>query len=146
MKMDFKVNTELMTEKTYQTKLKKILWLSMNRMKEIAKDKCPKNTGLLKRSIRLIPEIPGSSEYVLTDGVDYGIHMEYGTRPHWMPIDPLKSWANLKLGDSQIAYAIRAHIAKYGVDAHPFFRPALIEVRSIWIPKYFKDVMNSTAV
>ena len=62
-----------------EEKAKLVLWKCMNKMEEIAKIKVPVDTGRLKNSIFLSPMQRGSRNYLLADGVDYGIHLEYGT-------------------------------------------------------------------
>jgi len=113
--------------------LKNVLWKSMNKMEEIAKIRCPVDTGRLRNSIHLIPSYSGATSYILSDGVDYGIHVEYGTMPHIPPISPLIGWSRRVLRDSKAAYAVRAKISKEGTDAQPFFRPAYHEVQFKWI-------------
>ena len=123
-------------------KAKKVLWKSMVKMEELAKMRAPVDTGMLKARIHLNPMQIGSDEYVLSDGVDYGIHVEYGTRPHYVPIPPLAGWAGRVLGDKNAAFAVRAKIAKYGTPAQPFFRPAIHEVRFKWLPIFKKQVFG----
>ena len=65
--------------------------------------------------------------------------MEYGSRPFYAPIQPLKEWARRKLGDENIAYAVQAKIAKVGITASPFFRPALSQVQTYWLPQYMTE-------
>ena len=119
---------------------KKVLYLAMNKMMNLAVAYAPVDTGMLKNSITLTPSKPGSDVYDLTDGVDYGIHVEYGTKPHFVPIAPLKLWAKRKFGEESIGYAIRAVISKRGMQEHPFFRPALHEVKIVWLPAYEKQL------
>lgn len=118
---------------------KKQLYLAMNKMMNLAVNYAPVDTGILKNSIKLRPEEPGSDTYDLTDGVEYGVYMEFGTGPHVPPVEPLKAWAKRHFGDEKIGWAIRAKIAKVGVKEHPFFRPALHEVQTIWLPEYLKS-------
>lgn len=44
--------------------------------------------------------------------------MRTGSRPHWAPIEPLKRWAQWKLGDAGAAYAVQRNIAKYGTSRY----------------------------
>jgi len=74
-----------------------------------------KYTGETARSI--------SSEYIIT-GTDFrltvgpttphALYIRTGTKPHWVPIAPLKRWAYWKLGDEDAAYAIQKSIAHHG--------------------------------
>lgn len=62
----------------------------------------------------------------------YSACIEFGTSPHFPPIDPLQEWSERKLGipntDSrQVAYRIARKIAREGTDPQPFLRPALAE-------------------
>jgi hypothetical protein len=145
MKMTFVLSSSSdlemdLIKKQMLAKAQRVLFLSMVKMESLAKDYAPFNTGLLSISIHLIPSFEGVNEYILSDGVNYGEYVEYDTKPHIPPIDPLKDWALLKLGDENIAYAIRAKIAKKGVKKQPFFRPALHEVNTIWFPQYKSQV------
>jgi hypothetical protein len=140
-----KINFEVQIDQKYTVDeaipdIKKALYLSMVKMKEIAIREAPIDMGLLRSSIFLHPNTRDSDTYTLEDGVPYGIYMEYGTRPHWAPIKPLIEWAKRHGGDEGFGYALRAKIAKVGVDAHPFFRPAMDEVQEVWMPYYFKNV------
>jgi len=55
---------------------------------------------------------------------EYARYVEEGTEPHYPPIDPLKEWAELVLGDRQAAYAVQQTIGQEGTDPQPFMRPA----------------------
>ena len=115
----------------------------MHKMEELAKMRVPVNSGLLKRSIKLNPISYGAKEYTLVCGEAYGINVEFGTSPHYVPIQPLKDWSKRVLGDESAAYAIRAKIAKYGTEASPFFRPSIMEVKHFWLPRYWRDVFGA---
>ena len=43
---------------------------------------------------------------------------EIGSPPHFAPIEPLKEWARLKLGDERAAYAVQKKIAREGTERH----------------------------
>jgi hypothetical protein len=55
----------------------------------------------------------------------YWEYIEYGTFPHYVSANKLKAWCLLKLGDENAAYAVAAHIAKYGTKPQPFVREVL---------------------
>jgi hypothetical protein len=55
---------------------------------------------------------------------DHAPFVEGGTEPHWPPIEPLKEWAALVLGDEDAAYAVQQKIADVGTDPQPFMGPA----------------------
>ena len=55
--------------------------------------------------------------------------VEYGSEPHYVPIDDLRSWAKRKLGKpdkeaERIAWAVRNKIAKDGTEARYFLERA----------------------
>ena len=135
-------SVKMMRENT-DNLLQEVLYRSMVKMEEIAKYKAPVDTGNLRARIHLNPAYPGANSYVLSDGVEYGIHVEYGTNPHYVPIKPLKEWSKRVLGDENIAYAIRHKIAAKGTQASPFFRPALHEVMYKWLPRIKEQVFGS---
>lgn len=121
---------------------REVLWKAMNKMMNIAIIKAPVDTGRLRSSIHLTPSRPDQSEYILSDGVDYGVHVEFGTRPHFPPTPPLTSWGRRVLGVEQIGYAIARKISLKGTLAQPFFRPALMEVRTIWLRNIASRVLS----
>jgi len=122
--------------------MKRVLWKAMTKMEEIAKLKAPVDTGNLKNRIHLSPMQFGAAEYTLSDGVEYGVYVEYGTKPHYVPITPLIGWAGRVLGDKNAAFAVRAKISKVGTPAQPFFRPALHEVQQKWLPIFRNEVFG----
>ena len=145
MQMNFKIDIPDAFQMLHATieQQKLILWKSMHKMEELAKARCPVgHAGLLKKSIKLNPIAYGAKEYTLVCGEAYGIHVEFGTSPHYVPIQPLKDWSKRVLGDESAAYAVRAKIAKYGTDANPFFRPAFSEVKHFWLPQFWKEVVG----
>lgn len=142
MRLKFSVRLEGMETGKRKTieGAKKVLWLSMNKMSELAKRNAPVDIGILRRSINLYPIIPNAIRYILADGVEYGVDVEYGSSPHYVPIEPLKGWAKRVLHDENAAYAVRAKIAKFGTNASPFMRPALSQVENYWAAYYWKRV------
>ena len=142
MSFDIQMTGLKIQENKVNDKAKKVLWLSMHKMEELAKRFAPVDTGLLRRSINLHPISEGSKEYTLADGVFHGEYLEYGTSPHQVPIHPLKVWAKRVLGDESLAYAVRNKIAVKGTAAHPFFRPSLLEVQTVWLKVYWKQVIG----
>lgn len=65
------------------------------------------------------------TEWVCISTAPWSVALEEGSRPHFPPIEPLKKWARLRLGDEQIAYAVQRKIAKEGTRAQPFMGPAM---------------------
>ena len=144
MRMKFDVQIPRLENAKQNTKegAKEVLWRCMVKMEELAKMRAPVDTGTLKARIHLEPMQRGASEYIMSDGVDYGIHLEYGTKPHWVPISPLLGWAGRVLKDKGAAYAVRDKISKFGTPAQPFFIPALHEVQFKWLPIFKKQVFG----
>ena len=66
--------------------------------------------------------------------------MEYGTRPYYAPVAPLEKWAERKGLGKGLGFAIQGKIAKYGITAQPFMRPALWEVKNFWVKIFKKEV------
>jgi len=60
-------------------KAKNVLFRSMAKINELAKIRAPVDTGRLRASIHLYPLAKGEITYTVSDGVEYGIHQEYGT-------------------------------------------------------------------
>lgn len=78
----------------------------------------------LKGSItyELVPETLSS---VVLPTVAYAAPVEYGSKPHWAPIEPLEAWAALK---GMNPYALRWSIAQKGTKPHPYVEPTYEEV------------------
>jgi len=144
MKLNFKVDVKgfdkgklLIKDKT-----KRVLMKSMFKMEELAVQKAPVDRGNLKGKITVFPQIL-ANQYVLVSKAPYSAAMEFGTRPFYAPIEPLKGWARRKLGDESAAYAVRAKIAKEGITAQPFMRPAFYEVVNYWFPSFAKKEFSN---
>lgn len=140
MRMTLKMDTKMVKTETILAKQKEVLFRAMVVMENLARKFSPKAFGQLKSNIHLIPDQPGHSTYRLVDGVNYGVFVEKGAKAHFVPIEPLKDWAQLKLGDANAAYAVRNKIAAEGTKAQPFFMPAKIETENIWIPIIWRQV------
>lgn len=76
----------------------------------------------------------------------YTLPVEYGSRPHWIPINAmpgLEQWARIVLGDEGAAWAVRHKIAMQGTDPQPFIRPGVERMRSVLrgtgIATYIRD-------
>ena len=140
MELKFNLNFNI-NKKEVEEQMKRVLFEAMLKMQELAIMKCPVDTGRLRSSIKLFPMTPGATSYLLADGVDYGINVEYGTSPHYVGVKNLEGWAQRVLGDKGLAYPVAKKIALHGVDASPFFRPSLKQVKDIHLKhimaKYF---------
>lgn len=145
MKMSFDMQMPDFTKAQAETEegMKQVLFRSMIKMEEIAKFKAPVDTGNLRNRIHLNPTQPGAEEYILSDGVEYGVYVEYGTKPHHVPLTPLQGWAKRNLGNEGAAFAVSKKISIRGTPAQPFFRPAMHEVQVKWIHLIKKQVFGS---
>ena len=135
LEIDFKLDID---DQEIVDKMKRVLMKSMFKMEELVIKNAPFDRGFLRQNITLFPEIL-SDKYVLTSKAPYSAAMEYGTRPFYAPIEPLKGWAHRKLGDESLGWAIRGKIAAVGITAQPYMRPSLIEVESFWVGKFFLE-------
>lgn len=102
-------------------------------LQEALKDKLTaehgKFTGALQASIgyRLV----GDEIHIVME--DYGKYIEYGTPPHFPPVEELMDWVKVKWGASsdkearQKAFILARHISKYGTRPFPFIRTTLAQ-------------------
>jgi hypothetical protein len=140
--MNIKMNVDSeIKDKDILEKLKKVLFKSMVKMNELAVMNCHVDTGAEANSIRIYPSNPGETKYVLADGKEYGIDLEFGTKPHYVSPFVLKGWAGRVLGDESAAFPIAKKIAMFGTDAYPYFRPSLSQVKNVFLPQYMKEAM-----
>ena len=64
-------------------------------------------------------------------GAKYGGYVEFGTKPHMPPVEPLKQWAKRKLKDESLGYAVALKIKREGTQPKPYLYPALIKNKSM---------------
>lgn len=98
-----------------------ILSESQNNLKEY--DAIDTGQLLQSGSIRLTED-----GCVVSYDINYADYIEYGTDPHWVPIEPLIEWARHKGKDESFAYIVQKKIAKYGTDPKPYMRDAIDKV------------------
>lgn len=55
----------------------------------------------------------------------YAPYVEFGTRPHWPPIEAIEEWCEVKGIPVEAAFPIARKIAERGTEPAPFMRPAL---------------------
>jgi hypothetical protein len=94
-------------------------------------------SGDLSNSIKGIVKQNGKYVVISISLEDYWKYVEYGTKPHWPPVDAIKKWISvkpilprpLKSGKlpttDQLAYLIGRKISKTGTKAKPFLKPTL---------------------
>jgi len=79
MKVEVSVKNIMKSEHEIITRAGNALAELMYMMEAEAVRKCPVDTGRLRGSIHVTRRNRLGYEYILADGVDYGIHQEYGT-------------------------------------------------------------------
>lgn len=80
-------------------------------------------TGELRDSIQVQTSPKGSVARVVSTAA-HAPHIEYGTRPHFPPLDAIRAWCRIKGIPETAAYPIALKIAKHGTPERPFMRPA----------------------
>jgi len=68
--------------------------------------------------------------------------LTHNTSPHYTSPENLKAWARRVLKDSKLAYPVAAKIGKFGTEAQPSIRPAMDQVKNIWIKRYMEKEFN----
>ena len=137
MNIKFSLKTDLNKQEVID-KSKLVLFHSMVKMHELATLFAPVDTGRLRSTIKLFPLEPGAKSYILADGVEYGIDVEYGTSPHYVSAKHLQGWAKRVLGSRASAFAVAKKISEKGTEAQPFFRPAMDQVKNVWVQRYWE--------
>lgn len=137
MKITFSVNSKLQKDKVFEG-MKKVLFLSMLKMDEIAVMNCPVDTGLLKSRINLLPAVPGYDSYTLTAGTEYAAAVEFGTSPRIIKA-VRKQALKFKIAGKVV---IVKKVMHPGTAAQPFFRPALDIVKGVWIGRYWDQTFK----
>lgn len=115
----------------------------------------PKNYGFLRSSI-VFPggyEVRGTPASAYTGTIraaamsvpgvsphEYVNHVEFGTRPHFPPIGPLRLWAARKGFDDDAAYAIQQHIGKHGTEGAKMFERAWNEGGKSKVDGFFQAI------
>jgi len=96
------------------------------------KDRTPTAFGTLRASIfGEVRELPAGVEGVVGTGLSYAPHVEFGTRPHFPPVEPLQDWVRKKFAISDEAevksraFLVARAIAQRGTLAVGMFHTAL---------------------
>lgn len=96
-------------------------------------------SGDLKNSIRGLVQQNGKYITISIQLDDYWKYVEYGTRPHFPPINAIKKWISvkpvlprpLKTGKlptaNQLSYLIARKISKVGTKPQPFLKPTITD-------------------
>lgn len=131
MKIKLNIRTKIDKKLTID-QLKMVLFKSMVKMQELATINCPVDTGRLRWGIKIFPTNVGFNEYSLYDNVEYAEAIEFGTDPHVIKVKNKKVLANKKKG-----IIFGKQVMHPGTEESPFFRPALFQVKEIWVKRYF---------
>jgi hypothetical protein len=97
---------------------------------------CPTGvTGALSQSIQPGPiTITGDNvEATVEVNSDYASYVEWGTRPHFPPIDALKDWAAKFLGDPRLAFIVARAIARRGTHPYNFMGQSILANMSVFV-------------
>jgi len=122
---------------------------SVNALHREAVKNAPNNTGNLRGAIFSRIEGMGSDirgVVAVGPAAPYGICVETGTKPHWMPIAPLLRWVHKRMGlDGShmwaVAKVIQKKIAERGTEGQFFFQRAADSEQGR-IDGFFKAAMD----
>lgn len=110
-----------------------------NDIQEKITNKGISNTGELRRSVTVIEASPYKG--IVGVGEKYGAFVEFGTSPHFPPVDAIERWAQTKLGQPGLGFIIAKKIAREGTEAQPFVEPTYQEDKD-FIQQQFEDVIQ----
>ena len=113
------------------------------------------NTGQLRNSVAWrMPTMTGRTiEGGVGTNVAYALPVEFGSRPHWPPLEPIQLWVQRKLRVAparvkSVAFLVARKIARRGTQARQIFtlgledaKPQMIEIFSR-LPKLIVQKMG----
>ena len=117
-------------------------------------------TGNLLASISTEVILDGVVYKVVLNSLKYIQYLEYGTRPHFPPSEPILNWVRAKrlptaeyTGDKklptekQLTYLVQRKIGLEGTDARPIIATTVEELNNEYIPRLIEalkqDIYNS---
>ena len=113
----------------FEKKLDEVIEATGNELARLVRNRAttlaPFFQGILSTSIDIERVDEG---WDVGTNVPYARAMEEGTKPFTPPLEPLKEWAKIQLGDESLGVAVWQSIRKKGIQAHPYLVPALEEV------------------
>jgi len=136
MNIKFNIQSKINKNLTID-KLKEVLFKSMIKMQELAIINCPVDKGRLRWGINIFPTSIGATEYLLYDNVEYARAVEFGTKPHVIRAKNKKVLANKSKG-----IIFGKSVMHPGTEAQPYFRPALDQVKNVWVKRYIEQLMK----
>lgn len=106
-----------------------------------ARQYAPAAFGFLRNSIDFVV---GSSGFKMTLSATapYAAYVNFGTRPHWIPVDALDDWAKRRGLSESEKHAVRFSIAKRGTKANPFWTRATLFVQH-GARRYLEEAVES---
>jgi len=87
------------------------------------------DTGTLYDSVDIASD-RGGLIVVVGTAAKQGVFVEFGTRPHFPPLDPIRAWCVRKGLGAAAAYPVARKIAERGTPERPWLYPALLAQRS----------------
>ncbi len=89
-----------------------------------AVEECPVDLGDLRSSIGYDVSSGNNPVGTIFASAEQASHIEFGTDPHFPPIEPLEEWAR-RHGLEGAGFAIALKISEEGTQPQPFMQPAL---------------------
>lgn len=83
---------------------------------------CPADIGTLRQSIT---RKVSSNKATVGTNERYAPYVEFGTSPHFPPLNAIREWAGRVLGNEDAAFAIAKKIARHGTKPQSFLRKAV---------------------
>ena len=104
-----------------------------------------KATGNLIQSVKAIVEIDGWNYMGELSLVDYWKYVEYGSKPHWPPVNAILKWIEAKPvipreingitpTNQQLAFLIGRKISRDGISPGNQLATSIEELNAIWLP------------
>jgi len=120
MTVRIEIDTKDFEEKLNEAK-KHILFRLVNKLQDRLTKEHGKDTGALSISISNLSKV--TNDGIEINMLERGKFLEFGTPPHMPPVEELEGWADRKLGDKDLAWAVAMGIKKRGTRPYPFIRP-----------------------
>jgi len=109
-------------------------------------------TGNLLNSVDFLVLRGNQNIWVELHLEDYWKYLEYGTQPHWPPLDKIKDWIKIKPvlprpengklpTQDQLAYLIGRKISKEGTPAYMYLNKTIDELNN-WISRKINDAVT----
>ena len=83
-------------------------------------------TGLMSSSVE-VASSPAGLVWTVGTKVKYGPYVEFGTRPHWPPLDAIRKWCQVRGIPESAAFLIARKISRVGTPERPWLYPAFLE-------------------